>query len=143
LYNLASLLKAQGKLSEAEPLSRRALEAQERTLGPEHPSTLVSVNNLAWLEFELAHTALAIPLFERCAVAYRDASGFERLWPHLGLALCTLLDTGDAAPAEWVIAELITLLGPDHERVEKARARLAKVREALGGQQRPDSSPSR
>ena len=36
-----------GLLKDAEPLFRRALEAQERTLGAEHPDTLVSVNNLA------------------------------------------------------------------------------------------------
>ena len=39
--------RALGLLKDAEPLFRRALEAQERTLGAEHPDTLVSVNNLA------------------------------------------------------------------------------------------------
>ena len=36
-----------GQLKDAEVLYRRALEAQERTLGAEHPDTLASVNNLA------------------------------------------------------------------------------------------------
>ena len=36
-----------GQLKDAEALFRRALEARERTLGAEHPSTLASVNNLA------------------------------------------------------------------------------------------------
>ena len=49
VHNLASLLKALGKLDEAEPLYRWALEARERTLGKEHPDTLTSVNNLALL----------------------------------------------------------------------------------------------
>jgi len=43
--NLASLLQAQGKLGEAEPLIRRALESRERTLGPEHSGALTSVSN--------------------------------------------------------------------------------------------------
>ena len=37
-----------GQLKDAEALYRRALEAQERTLGAEHPDTLGSVNNLAF-----------------------------------------------------------------------------------------------
>ncbi len=41
------LYQAQGRLDEAEPLYLRALEAQERTLGPSHPDTLLSLSNLA------------------------------------------------------------------------------------------------
>ena len=40
---------AQGKLEEAEVLSRRALEGRERVLGVDHPKTLISVNNLGSL----------------------------------------------------------------------------------------------
>jgi Flp pilus assembly protein TadD len=36
-----------GQLKDAEALHRRALEARERTLGAEHPSTLASVYTLA------------------------------------------------------------------------------------------------
>ena len=123
------MLQAQGKLSEAEALQRRALEAYERILGPEHPDTLTSVNNLAWIEIELRRTAEARPLFERCASAWVNAAGWKRLWPLLGRALCDVLDTGDPAPAKAVIAELVAMLGPDHERVAKARERLARALE--------------
>ena len=47
--NLARLLQAQGKLSEAEPLYNEAREASQQTLGNTHPDTLKSINNLAWL----------------------------------------------------------------------------------------------
>jgi hypothetical protein len=47
--NLASLLEAQGKLTEAEPLFRRALEGRERQLGAAHPDTLSSASALASL----------------------------------------------------------------------------------------------
>lgn len=47
LDGLASLLWAQGKLPEAEPLFRRNYEALHRALGPEHRSTLAEQNNLA------------------------------------------------------------------------------------------------
>ena len=43
--NLASLYEEQGRHAEAEPLSKRALEVNERLLGKEHPSTLLSINN--------------------------------------------------------------------------------------------------
>ena len=43
------LLEAQGKLEEAEVLSRRALKGKERVLGTDHPSTLLTMYNLAAL----------------------------------------------------------------------------------------------
>ena len=46
---LGMLLHAQGKLDEAEPLLREALEAQRATLGDRHPDTLGSMNNLGVL----------------------------------------------------------------------------------------------
>jgi len=51
--NLASLLKVQGKLAEAEPLYRRALEV-------EHQDTLISVNNLASLLKNMALPAASM-----------------------------------------------------------------------------------
>ena len=44
---MAGLLYAQGKLDEAAPLSREALEAKRATLGDRHPQTLDSMNNMA------------------------------------------------------------------------------------------------
>ncbi|KAK5082564.1 hypothetical protein LTR70_007670 [Exophiala xenobiotica] len=44
---LASVLQDQAKYGEAEELNRRALVGREKELGPNHPDTLTSVNNLA------------------------------------------------------------------------------------------------
>jgi len=49
LNNLALLLKDQGELAAARPLYERALDIDERVLGPDHPSTAGSLNNLATL----------------------------------------------------------------------------------------------
>ena len=49
LNNLAGLYFGQGNYASAEPLFRRALEIREKTLGPEHPDTAASLNNLAAL----------------------------------------------------------------------------------------------
>jgi Tfp pilus assembly protein PilF len=40
------VLESQGKYEEAEAMHRRALEGREKVLGPEHPETITSVNNL-------------------------------------------------------------------------------------------------
>jgi hypothetical protein len=49
LNNLAQLLKAANRLTEAEPLMRRALAILKKVLGPEHPNVATSLNNLATL----------------------------------------------------------------------------------------------
>ena len=51
---------------------KRALEADERVLGPEHPDTLISVNNLADLYKAQGRYGEAEPLFRR---ALQAASG--------------------------------------------------------------------
>src|SRR5205807_2036309 len=47
--NLAVALSHQGKYAEAEGEHRAVLKLQQKVLGPEHPDTLLSRNNLAWL----------------------------------------------------------------------------------------------
>src|SRR5262249_39310648 len=49
LNNLAGLLQAQGDFMGARPLYERALAINEKVLGPEHPETATSLNNLARL----------------------------------------------------------------------------------------------
>jgi len=46
LHSLGWLLYNRGMYSQAEELSRRAFDGRERVLGPEHPATLTSMNNL-------------------------------------------------------------------------------------------------
>jgi len=47
LNNLGSVLAAQGRYADAEPLYRRALAIWEKVLGPEHPDTSTGLNDLA------------------------------------------------------------------------------------------------
>ena len=47
LNNLAGLYQAQGKYNEAEPLYKRALGIDEKTLGPDHPDVAQSLENYA------------------------------------------------------------------------------------------------
>merc|ERR1712217_432207 len=57
--------KAMGKHHEAEPLFRHALEGREVTLGPTHPDTLTSLNNLAMLLKAKGQHQEAEPLLRR------------------------------------------------------------------------------
>ena len=52
-------------MAEAIPLHERTLADQERILGPDHPSTMTSRNNLAFAYRAAGRAAEAIPLFER------------------------------------------------------------------------------
>jgi tetratricopeptide (TPR) repeat protein/tRNA A-37 threonylcarbamoyl transferase component Bud32 len=47
--NMATLLRAQGKLDDSEPYARQTLEGRRRVLGDDHPDTLTSINNLGVL----------------------------------------------------------------------------------------------
>jgi len=49
INSLAMLLQHQGKLAEAEPLLREALDGNKQRLGNSHLHTLTSINNLATL----------------------------------------------------------------------------------------------
>ena len=55
----------QGRYEEAEPLYKRALEIRERVLGPDHPDTATSLNNLAILYDNQGRYEEAEPLYKR------------------------------------------------------------------------------
>ena len=67
------MLEARGAFSEAEPLRRRGLEAEERLRGPEHHDTLACVNNLAAVLQQLGKFSEA-PLM--CCAAVTVAGGW-------------------------------------------------------------------
>ncbi len=62
---LGYYLQMIGEYAEARPLYERALEIYEKVLGPEHPDTASSLNNLAGLLKDQGEYAEARPLYER------------------------------------------------------------------------------
>ncbi len=98
LNNLASLLRAQGDYAAARPLFERALTIREQALGPLHPHTATSLNNLADLETEGRHLSTAA----------------RRLWQgeRDGAALAAGLDAQDAA----LVARVLELIGDGEGR---------------------------
>ncbi|MCB1823824.1 MAG: CHAT domain-containing protein, partial [Candidatus Competibacteraceae bacterium] len=69
--------RAQGRYGEAEPLLRQALAAREKVLGPEHPDTLSSVNDLAGLYQAQGRYGEAEPLYQRALAAREKVLGPE------------------------------------------------------------------
>jgi len=71
------LLHAQGDYAAAEPLYRRALAIAEKSEGPEHPSTGISLNNLAGLLRARGDYAAAEPLLRRALAINEQLNGSE------------------------------------------------------------------
>ena len=115
---IANASAAIGDFAMAEPLFRRVLEARERMLGAEHPSTLISLNNFAALLKVKGDLAGAEPLYRRTLEACERTLGAEHPSTLITLNnLATLLsDQGDLVRAE-----------PLHRRALEARERTLGV----------------
>ena len=77
---MAGLYKAQGRYGEAEPLLVRSLQICEQQLGPDHPNTAASLNNLAVSYCYENRFAEAEPLFVRALAIQEKTLGLEH--PH-------------------------------------------------------------
>ncbi|KAL8296146.1 hypothetical protein RB600_001572 [Gaeumannomyces tritici] len=75
LHSLADLYSDQGRLAEAEALYERALQGCEKAFGPDHTSTLDTVNNLAILYSDQGRLAEAEALYERALQGCEKAFG--------------------------------------------------------------------
>ena len=130
---IADLLFAQGKFSDAEKLYRRVIELRSRVLGPEHPDTLASRNRLIYaLNEEEKHAAAEAEA--RQVVKLREKIlGFEHpdtLLSRYNLA-SALYHEGKFAEAERIYREVLQLdekvIGPEHQRTLAARIGLANT----------------
>ena len=91
-----------GRLCGARPLFERALAIHEKALGPEHPDTAASLNNLAVLLRHEGDFAGARPLYERALAIHEKVLGPEH--PETANSMSNLApllsDTGHANEAE-------------------------------------------
>jgi tetratricopeptide (TPR) repeat protein len=76
-FSLGYLYDAQGKLVEAEQMYQRALQGKEKAWGPEHTSTLDTVNNLAILYKTQGKLVEAEQMYQRALQGYEKAWGPE------------------------------------------------------------------
>ncbi|MFM7528002.1 MAG: CHAT domain-containing protein [Nodosilinea sp.] len=66
-----------GRYSEAVPLAERALAIREQALGPDHPDTATSLNNLAFLYKSQGRYSQAEPLYQRALAIREQALGSD------------------------------------------------------------------
>ena len=117
----------------ARPLFERALAIREKVLGPEHPDTATSLNNLAGLLQAQGEFAAARPLFER-ALAREKVLGPEH--PDTAMSLNNLAHLLHRAQGELAAARPLCeralaihekVLGPEHPATANSLNNLAGV----------------
>ena len=64
-----------GRHEQALPLYQRALAIREKALGPDHPDTATSLNNLAGLYQAMGRHEQALPLYQRALAMMRKTLG--------------------------------------------------------------------
>jgi tetratricopeptide (TPR) repeat protein len=77
LYRAGTYFVQRGQYWEAEPLRKSELVISERVLGPEHPDTLGSLNNLAILHWNQGKYEQAEPLYQPALEAKERVLGPE------------------------------------------------------------------
>ena len=96
---LGSSLPNQGKLDEAEKMYQRALQGYEKAWGPDHTSTLDTVNNLGLLYKSQCKLDEAEKMYQRALQGYEKALGLEDITRHRP-ALNTMWNLGDLFAAQ-------------------------------------------
>jgi tetratricopeptide (TPR) repeat protein/tRNA A-37 threonylcarbamoyl transferase component Bud32 len=136
---LAHILRHRGRLdAEVLEMAKSAAEGLARILGPDHPDTLTSRNNLALAYLDAGRTAEAITLLE--ANLKQQES---KLGPDHPLTLTSrdnlanaYLDAGRTAEAIMLLEPTLRLseskLGPDHPDTLASRNNLALAYQAAG-----------
>jgi tetratricopeptide (TPR) repeat protein len=136
LNNLALLLKATNRLSEAEPLMRRALAIDEASYGPEHPDVARDLNNLAQLLQDTNRLSEAEPLMRRALAINEANSGPEH--PNVATSLNNLASllqaTNRLSEAESLNRRALVIdeasYGPEHPNVAISLNNLAQLLQA-------------
>jgi len=111
---------ALGNYAQAQPLAERALAIREKVLGPEHPETATSLNNLGILLKKQGDLAGARSLYERALAATEKALGPDH--PDTANSLNNLAnllqEQGDLAGARPLLERALAIcektLGTDH-----------------------------
>jgi tetratricopeptide (TPR) repeat protein len=138
LHRVGRYFHGRGAYPQAAPLLRHALAICEKTLGPEHPDTATSLNNLALLLTNQGDLAGARPLYERALAIDEKALGPEhrhtnRARSHLsGLLLHIGAPTEALALGEKALANHDKALGPDHSWTKDSARVNADALDALG-----------
>jgi tetratricopeptide (TPR) repeat protein len=77
LHRFRGVFANQGQFNEAEKMYQRALQGYEKAWGPEHTSTLNTVNNLGSLYADLGRLDEAEKMYQRALQGYEKLFGYE------------------------------------------------------------------
>jgi len=127
-----------GDSLQALTILERAVAIREKALGPQHPATAGSLNNLALLYQSMGDYAKALPLYERSLAILEKSLGPQH--PDTAVALIGLAslyqDIGDYAKAlplnERSLAIMEESLGPQHQNTAAALVRLGNLYKKMG-----------
>jgi eukaryotic-like serine/threonine-protein kinase len=145
LSNLAFILRAQGRLDEAEPMLREALEIRRAELGQDHPLVPTSLSNLAVLLGEQRKYDEAESLFREALATRRRVLGDEH--PEVTLTITglayVLRGKGDYAGAEQLFRQALAMnrkrFGLEHPSVGLDIYALARVLHEKGSMAEAES----
>ena len=120
------------------PLYKQALAIHEKALGPDHPDTATSLNNLAKLYESQGKYAEAVPLCKRSLAIHEKVLGPDH--PDTATSLNSLAklyeSQGKYAEAEPLLKRSLaiheTALGPDHPSTATILNNLARLYATLG-----------
>jgi CHAT domain-containing protein/tetratricopeptide (TPR) repeat protein len=131
-------LYKEGRYREAIPLAERVLAIRETSLGPEHPDTASTLNNVAELYRAAGDFAKAEPLHKRSLAIREKVLGPEH--PDTATSLNNLAilyrAMGDYARAESLYGRALgvceKVLGPEHPNTATSLNNLADLYRAMG-----------
>ena len=132
LNNLARLLTDTSRLTQAEPLYRRALAIVEQSYGDEHAYVAAPLNNLAVLLKATSRLAEAEPLMRRALAIDEQSHGAEHsnVARDLSNLAMLLLATNRLAEAEPLMRRALAIdersRGPEHPTVAGLLSNLAR-----------------
>lgn len=135
--NAVGLYRA-GQYTEAEPILKRVLAIREEMLGPNHPDTATSLNNLAMLYERQCRHSESLPLLERALTICQKALGAGH--PDTIVSLNNLaigyISQARYAEAVAILEGALALreqsLGPNHPDTATSLNNLAMLYEKLG-----------
>ena len=133
LHQAAWYLDDRAQYKEAEPIQRRALEIREKVLGPNHPDTATSLNNLAGIYSSQGQYKEAEPLLKRALEINEKALGPDH--PNTAISLNNLAEIyrsqGQYKEAEPLLKRALEIrekaLGPDHPDTATSLNNLAAI----------------
>ena len=138
LSRIAIYIQFASRYADSLPLCECALAIREKALGPEHPATATSLNNLASLYQAMGRHADALPLFERALSIKEKALGPEHptTCASLNNLACLYQVMGRHADALPLLERALSIhekaRGPEHHETATFLGNLASMYQSMG-----------